>query len=494
MANENAAALLSVAEMYRADTAAVAAGVASIDLMEAAGRAVADQIRARWAPRPVAVLCGPGNNGGDGFVVARLLAADGWPVTIALLGDREALKGDAAANARRWIGSVPPLGPDAIAGAGLIVDAIFGAGLARAVDGAAGATIAAINASGIPCVSVDVPSGVHGDNGAVMGAAPRAVLTVTFFRMKPGHLLLPGRAHAGEVVVADIGIPDTVLADIHPRSFVNEPALWLAHYPWPMIAGHKYDRGHAVVFGGAEMTGAGRLAARAALRIGAGLVTVAAAPGARAIYQSDQTAALLTSAVDGLDAIAKLLDDKRKTAALIGPGYGVGGATREAVRRIVAATPAVLDADALTSFADEPGALFAAIKGKRCVLTPHEGEFARIFSIAGDKLTRARTAAARCGAVVVLKGPDTVIAHPDGRAAINANAPPELATGGTGDVLAGMILGLLAQNVDPFIAACAAVWLHGAAATAVGPGLIADDLPRALPAVLRELKERAATA
>ena len=216
MANENAAALLSVAEMYRADTAAVAAGVASIDLMEAAGRAVAAQIRARWAPRPVAVLCGPGNNGGDGFVIARLLAADGWPVTIALLGDRDALKGDAAANARRWVGKVEPLGPEAIAGAGLIVDAIFGAGLARAVDRAAGATIAAINASGIPCVAVDVPSGVHGDTGAVLGAAPRAVLTVTFFRRKPGHLLLPGRAHAGEVVVADIGIPDAVLADIRP--------------------------------------------------------------------------------------------------------------------------------------------------------------------------------------------------------------------------------------------------------------------------------------
>jgi len=189
-----------------------------------------------------------------------------------------------------------------------------------------------------------------------------------------------------------------------------------------------------------------------------------------------------------VDAIATLLEDKRKTAALIGPGYGVGGATRDAVRLIVAATPAVLDADALTSFADDPAALFAAIKGKRCVLTPHEGEFARIFSIAGDKLTRARTAAAQAGAVVVLKGPDTVIAHPDGRAAINANAPPELATGGTGDVLAGMILGLLAQNVDPFSAGCAATWLHGAAATAAGPGLIADDLPPALPAVLRGLR------
>jgi NAD(P)H-hydrate epimerase len=492
MANQNAAVLLSVAEMYRADAAAAAAGIPSIDLMEAAGRAVAAEIRARWAPRPVVVLCGPGNNGGDGFVIGRLLAAEGWPVSIALLGDRNALKGDAAVNARRWIGKVEPLAPEAIGGAGLVVDAIFGAGLARAVDGAAHATIAAVNESGIPCVAVDVPSGVDGDTGAVMGAAPQAVLTVTFFHRKPGHLLLPGRSHAGEVVVADIGIPEAVLTDIQPRTFVGEPALWLAHYPWPKAAGHKYDRGHAVVFGGAELTGAARLAARGALRIGAGLVTVASPAAARAIYQAEQTAALLTSTVDGPDGIAGLLADKRKTAALIGPGYGVGGTTRDAVRAIVAATPAVLDADALTSFAGEPEALFAAIRGKRCVLTPHEGEFVRIFAFTGDKLTRARRAASHAGVVVVLKGPDTVIAHPDGRAAINANAPPELATGGTGDVLAGMILGLLAQHMDPFDAACAATWLHGAAATAIGPGLIADDLPQALPAALRALK--AATA
>jgi len=490
MTSANSAALLSVAEMYRADAAAVAAGVASIELMEAAGRAVASEIRARWARRPVVVLCGPGNNGGDGFVAARLLAADGWPVTVALLGERAALKGDASVNARRWVGDIQPLGPQAIVGAGLVVDAIFGAGLARAVDGAALATIAAIDRSGIPCVAVDVPSGVHGDTGAVMGGAPHAVLTVTFFRRKPGHLLLPGRAHAGEVVVADIGIPETVLDAIDPRTFANDPMLWLGRYPWPAADGHKYSRGHAVVAGGSEMTGAARLAGRAALRIGAGLVTIASAPKARAIYQSDKTASLLTAAVDGPDALATLLDDKRKNAALIGPGYGVGIATRDAVLAVTTRVRAVLDADALTSFANDPTALFNAVRGKPCVLTPHEGEFARIFTMSGSKLSRARAAAAQCGAIVLLKGPDTVIAHPDGRAAINANAPPDLATGGAGDVLAGMIVGLLAQGADPFDAACAATWLHGAAATAFGPGLIADDLPDILPQVLRDLLQR----
>jgi NAD(P)H-hydrate epimerase len=327
-----------------------------------------------------------------------------------------------------------------------------------------------------------------------MGVAPHAALTVTFFRRKPGHLLLPGRAYCGETVVADIGIPDAVLAQIRPLTFENEPELWLARYPWPSVGGHKYDRGHAVVAGGGEMTGAARLAARAALRGGAGLVTVAAPARARAVYQADRIASLLTVAIDGPEALGHLFDDKRLNAALIGPGYGLGASTRVAVVGILARSPAaVIDADALTSFAGEPETLCAAVAGKRCVLTPHEGEFARLFQVDGDKLSRARSAAARSGAVVVLKGADTVIAHPGGRAAINANAPPELATGGSGDVLAGLILGLLAQGADPFDAACAATWLHGAAAALFGPGLIADDLPDTLPRVLRSLRGRAAT-
>ena len=275
---EKACALLDVDEMARADAAAIEAGTSGAALMEAAGAAVAAQIRGRWASRPVAILCGPGNNGGDGFVVARLLSEAGWPVTVALLGDRDALKGDARLNADRWAGDVAPLEPNVLNGADLVVDAIFGAGLARPPEGAARDVIEAINEGEAPCVAVDMPSGVHGDTGAVLGAAPKARVSVTFFRCKPGHVLLPGRDHAGEVVVADIGIPDGVLEDIDPHTFENRPPLWLARYPWPRLSDHKYSRGHALIAGGAEMTGAARLAARGAMRVGAGMVTVACHP------------------------------------------------------------------------------------------------------------------------------------------------------------------------------------------------------------------------
>jgi NAD(P)H-hydrate epimerase len=332
---------------------------------------------------------------------------------------------------------------------------------------------------------------VHGDSGAVLGGAPHCRLTVTFFRRKPGHLLLPGRVLAGETVVADIGIPERVLDEIAPSCHENGPALWLDRYPWPRPDGHKYSRGHAVIVGGSRLTGAGRLAARAALRVGAGLVTVAADTAALPIYAAD-AACVMTAPVDDAGAFAELLSDPRKNAALLGPGNGVSPTTRDRVLATLAAGKAcVLDADALSVFADEPVRLFAAIAGP-CVLTPHEGEFARLFRLGGDKLARVRAAAALSHAVVLLKGADTVVAAPDGRTVINANAPPELATAGAGDVLAGLIVGLMAQGVALFDAACAAAWLHGEAATAVGPGLIGDDLPDNLPPVLRRLKAEAA--
>lgn len=486
--------LLSVAEMYRADALTMAGGVPGPALMEAAGAAVVRAVCERWAPHPTAVLCGPGNNGGDGFVIARLLLEAGWPVRLALLGSRSALRGDAAVAAERWGGPVEAADPAILDGNPLVIDALFGAGLARPLDGMAKAIVEAM--AGRTVVAVDVPSGVHGDSGEVLGAAPQAALTVTFFRRKPGHLLLPGRALCGEVVVADIGIPDTVLDSIDPKTLVNGPALWRRRYPWPRLDAHKYARGHAVVLGGARMTGAARLSARAALRAGAGLVTVASPPEAVPIYAAGSPSLIVAEAADA-GAFQDLLSDSRKNAVLLGPGAGVGTDTRARVLAALSAGKAcVLDADALTSFAESPADLFGRLSG-RCVLTPHEGEFARIFpdiakteaaKAEGGKVTRARAAAARSGAVVLIKGADTVVAAPDGRAVINANAPPDLATAGSGDVLAGMALGLLAQGVDSFDAACAAVWLHGEAANAVGPGLIAEDLPDALPGVLRRLK------
>ena len=485
-------ALLTVDEMYRADRSAAAAGIPSLDLMEAAGAAVAAEIIRRWSSRPVAVLCGPGNNGGDGFVIARHLASAGWLVRLALLGERNSLRGDAASNARRWTGPVEPPDSRCLDGAGLVVDALFGAGLGRPLDGAARDLVRAIELRTIPCVGVDVPSGVHGDSGAVLGAAPHCVLTVTFFRRKPGHLLLPGRERCGEVVVADIGIPASVLDDIQPAAFANHPDIWRAGLPRPGAGDNKFRRGHAVIWGGSQMTGAARLAARAARRVGAGLLTIAAHPDVFAIYAGDTPGNLIMPVVDAAD-FRDILADERRNAVLVGPGAGVNEETRQrALAALEAEKACVLDADALTVFRDDPSELFDAI-GAACVMTPHEGEFARIFAAEGDKPARARAAAAESGAVVLLKGADTVIAAPDGRVAINANAPPELATAGSGDVLAGLILGLLTQGMDPFMAASAGAWMHGAAAAAFGPGLIAEDLPEQLPAILRALRDLQAT-
>jgi ADP-dependent NAD(P)H-hydrate dehydratase / NAD(P)H-hydrate epimerase len=480
-------ALLTPTEMAAADRAAIAAGIPGGELMETAGRAVAAALAARWSPRPIAVLCGPGNNGGDGFVAARRLALEGWPVRLGLLGEAARLSGDAAHHAARWRGTIEPLTPALLDGAALVVDAIFGAGLSRPVDGPARLMIEALARSGLPSVAVDVPSGLDGATGEVMGVAAPAALTVTFFRKKPGHLLLPGRVLCGETVLADIGIPADVLARIAPKAHENAPALWREAYPWPQLDGHKYRRGHALIAGGEMMTGAARLAVRAAARIGAGLVTLAAPEPVWPVYAAALTGVIVRPVARPED-FAELLADERRNAILLGPGGGTGEAMRHNVLSALATRRAVvLDADALTVFAERHDALFAAIAGP-CVMTPHDGEFRRLFDDTGDRLARARAAAARSGAVVLLKGADTVIAAPDGRAVVNANAPPDLATAGSGDVLAGLVTGLLAQGLDPFRAAATACWVHGDAAAAFGPGLVAEDIIESVPGSLRRLK------
>jgi ADP-dependent NAD(P)H-hydrate dehydratase / NAD(P)H-hydrate epimerase len=490
--------LLTSAEMAEADRLAIAGGVAGIDLMENAGRAVADCVAARHASGARAiVVAGPGNNGGDGFVAGRILAERGYPVRMLLVGDSGRLRGDAAEAARRWLGKTEPATPAELEGADVIIDALFGAGLDRMVEGLPRAMIEAMNASQAPVVAVDLPSGVNGTTGAVMGVAVNATETVTFFRRKPGHLLLPGRLHCGRVHVADIGIPESVLAQVRPRIFVNVLQLWSRAFPVPRVDGHKYARGHAVaVSGGLSSTGAARLAARGALRAGAGLVTIASPRDALAVNAAANLA-IMVRRVDRAAELTAMLADHRLNALVIGPGCGVGKDTRSLVLAALSGERGVvLDADALTSFVDERGVLFDALVGRApaaTILTPHEGEFSRLFrGLQGhfksdSKVERAAAAAERCGAVVVLKGPDTVVAAPDGRAAIAENAPPWLATAGSGDVLAGMATGLLAQGMPAFEAAAAAVWLHGEAGNEAGPGLIAEDLPEAMPRVYRRL-------
>ncbi|MDO8979457.1 MAG: NAD(P)H-hydrate dehydratase [Afipia sp.] len=489
--------ILTVSEMTSADQAAIAGGISGFSLMRRAGQAVALAAEAMAERGRILVVAGRGNNGGDGFIAAAELAAKGRDVSVILLCDRATLKGDAALAAAEWKGEVLPCDPAALGQPNLIIDALFGAGLNRAVKGDPLAMIEAMNASGVPILSVDLPSGINGDTGEVMGVAIEASATVTFFRRKPGHLLLPGRAYCGETDVADIGIEPDVLDAIAPKAFENVPDLWADIFPSPQADGHKYARGHAVVVSGDMVsTGAARLAARAALRAGAGLVTVASPRDALAVNAAALTA-VMVSETQTPQQFAELLADRRLNACVIGPGAGIGERTRDMVSAALSARRGVvLDADALTSFADDPETLFAEIKKQddpQVILTPHGGEFGRLFNRLQptyphvSKLEHARLAAGQSGAVVLLKGADTVIAAPDGRAAITANAPPWLATAGSGDVLAGIIGGLLAQGVPAFEAACVAAWMHGEAGHEFGPGLIAEDLPDVLPAVLRNL-------
>ena len=613
--------LLTTEEMAEADRRAVAMGVPSLTLMENAGRAVADEAAKMVAAgAKIAVLCGPGNNGGDGFVAARILKERGFDVRVACLVPVAELKGDAAVMAGKWgevvfalssfsrdqmkiaaqNGTLPEF-QDCIYRSDLVIDSLFGAGLDRPLADEVRGVVLFTNAMAarrdlrIRVLAVDVPTGLDGSSGIPVGGASLldviyAHRTITFFRKKPGHVLLPGRLFCRDTIVADIGIPDEVLWPREFRSLVeaqrnpppprgeglgvgglsraesfgqddevatpapqlqqsarvitppptppregegsrdgppgssklqiavfeNTPEFWLRYFPRPQLATHKYTRGHALVVSGpSHATGAARLAARGALRIGAGLVTVASSPAALLVNAAHLTAIILMSFGDARD-LAEILEDKRKNAVLIGPGAGVDENTRDLTLAVLASGAAVvLDADALTSFApggDEgpetinfgftssraksigtPAALFEAIRAKpdrAVVMTPHEGEFKRLFPELAklpSKLDRARAAAKLSGAIVVLKGPDTVIAQPDGFAAINANAPPTLATAGSGDVLAGFITGLLAQGMPAFHAACASVWLHGECANVFGPGLIAEDLPEVLPKVLASL-------
>src|SRR6516164_928290 len=488
--------IVSNAEMAEADRLTIEGGTAGLTLMENAGKAVAQAVSGRQsAGGRVVVLAGPGNNGGDGFVAARLLAERGYAVTVLLAGALHKLKGDAAAAAKTWSSGVALAKPNELAGADIIIDALFGAGLDRAVGGLAHTMIEAVNAQAAPVIAVDLPSGINGTTGAVMGAAIKAQQTVTFFRKKPGHLLMPGRAYCGKVSVAPIGIAAAVLERIHPLAFENVPELWRAKFSLPRAQGHKSDRGHAAVVSGPSWsTGAARLAARGALRAGAGLVTIASPREALAINAAANLA-IMVRPVDGAAELARFLDDRRLNALAIGPGLGVSEATCELVLAALRGERAiVLDADAITSFATSPQRLAAAVKRRgeeATIFTPHEGEFSRYFHVldkdtkAGSKLERARRAAELVGVVVVLKGPDTVVAGPDGRASIAANAPAILATAGAGDVLTGITAGLLAQGMPAFEAASAAVWLHGEAAFAFGVGLIAEDLPEQLPGVYR---------
>jgi hydroxyethylthiazole kinase-like uncharacterized protein yjeF len=474
--------IMTVAEMTAADRAAAETGAPTTVLMERAGRAVADAIRERYARCPTVVWCGPGDNGGDGYVVARHLRRRGWPVRVEALSPPASPAAIWAAS--RWKGETGTLTSEP-GSAGLFVDCLFGAGLSRPLEGEAD-RLARVMPGAARIVAVDVPSGILGDTGKPLGErALRADLTVTFHRRKPAHVLAAGRMACGEVVVADIGLEETGQG----RLFENTPSLWADRFPWPATDTHKHSRGRLMVVSGeAWNTGAARLAARAGLRIGAGVVTVLSPPNALAINAAHLEAVMLAPFESEFDLQTRA---EKADAVVVGPAAGVGEATMRHVFALARNGAAlVVDADALTSFAQDPAALFSALD-RDDVLTPHPGEFERIFpgllAASPERITAARDAARRAGAVVLLKGPDTVVAAPDGRAAVSLNGTPWLATAGSGDVLAGFIAGLIAQGMESFEAACAGAWIHAQAGAARGPGLIAEDLPGLAPAVLATL-------
>ncbi len=483
--------ILSVEQMYKAHQYAISNGMSGLDLMEAAGQGVAAHIEQGWDICPVTVLCGPGNNGGDGYVVARTLKEAGWPVRVFAYGDPEKLSGDAREMFALYTGDVLNFKDLSLSKEGLIVDALFGAGFKGALPQDIQSAFHDCQQLAVPVVSIDMPSGTNGNTGEVSPGTPMAVITVSFFRPKIGHFFYPGRAHTGVLEIIDIGIPAEALMETSRTLVENDTGLWEDGLPRFSLIGHKYDRGHAAVLGGGvASTGAARIAARCALRAGAGAVTLLTRPSALMIYSTAMEAVMVRSVADK-NQLSDWLDEKRISAVLVGPGNGVTEETRDfADAAISSQATVVLDADALTVYQEEPERLFSKIGEKKkgaVILTPHEAEFSRLFDFEGSNLGRCLSAARQSGAIVLLKGATTVIAEPNGKAVISCHAPPWLATAGSGDALAGLITGLIGgSRVSPFLMTAAAVWMHGEAAWQFGPGLIAEDIERQIPAILQE--------
>lgn len=481
--------ILTADEMKKADAAAIAGGIAGIKLMEQAGAGVASVLRQRVEPCPVLVLCGPGNNGGDGFIAAARLKREGWAVRLACTVKKAALKGDAALAAKEWDGEIESLNSNlGVKDAALVVDAVYGTSFAGELPNEIVALFDKIRAKKLFVCAVDVPSGMDATTGSIANGALKADLTVTFCRKKLAHMLQPSKNFCGKLHVVTISVSDEIVAGLKTTIFENALALWLKDFPLPGPESHKYTRGHAVVYGGPLRTGAACLAAYAAQRAGAGAVTMTTRPETAAIYRQYR-ASLMIDAWETQDDLRATLRGERKTALLLGPGGGTDALFRESVDTALSfAKPAVLDGDIFTLFKDAPKELFAKLSPARNVLTPHEGEFERLFGPQeGNKLERARKAAKTANAIVLLKGADTIIAAPDGTVIINANAPSTLATAGSGDVLAGLITGLIAQGMPPFMAAAAGAWLHAESARNFGLGLTAEDIIEQIPQTLNRV-------
>lgn len=491
-AEKNGTAILTNEQMARADRLTVESGVDGYDLMTAAGQHVANFMHAHYPDHDILILCGPGNNGGDGFVAARFLKQAGHNILLHSLVPARKFKGDAKKAVKDWDGAIDDFKtlPDINLEKTVVLDAVFGTGLSKPLQEPVTSFFQAVRQSELPVVAVDIPSGVNGNDGSADPHTPGADYTVTFFRKKLGHVLMPGMDYCGAVHVYDIGIEHGTLTETGFACYENDPGLWRGHVPHPDRKNHKYSRGHIVMCGGPRMTGAVRMAAQAAMRAGAGLCTVAADERAADVYRTDAPH-VMYEPLASMDDFAAHYKDKRRNALLLGPGAGHDdqkGLQKAVLESLESGKPLVLDADALNVFADTPERLYDALH-ENVVLTPHEGEFAKVFPSCaeGSKLDRAQQAAALCPSVILVKGPDTVIVRQDKAPVVNTHASPWLATAGAGDVLAGLIGGFMAQGVEAFDAACMASWVHGEAALEFGPGLTAPDIIDGIPQTLKRL-------
>lgn len=481
--------ILTAAEMKKADRAAVESGTPAATLIGSAGAGLAQVIRNNMPAGRVLFLCGKGNNGADGFTAAEILRAEGWNIRVACLAKPRELKGDAADCAKAFGGEIESLNSNLpVHSTDLVVDAVFGTGFEGDLPAELVILFDKIRSKKIPVIAADVPSGMNATTGAIAEGTLKPAMTVVFCRKKIAHALQPSRAFCGRLHLVVIPIADDDIAALGTQTFENAPALWLKDFPFPQTQMHKYDRGHVTVYGGAARTGAACLAAHAAQRCGAGVVSITASTDDSALVYRLYRASVMVDPWQTMDDFKALLRDARRNTFVIGPGAGADDKTKNAVLAALDFNKTlVLDADALSVFKDDPAALFGKLS-PRHILTPHEGEFARLFGdLLGSKLDRARAAAKTAQAVIVLKGSDTVIAAPDGTAVINTNAPPILATAGAGDVLAGMIAGFAAQGMPSFMASLAGVWLQAAAAKSHGAGLTAEDIIHQIPQALTNL-------
>jgi ADP-dependent NAD(P)H-hydrate dehydratase / NAD(P)H-hydrate epimerase len=484
--------ILNNQQMAEADSLVIESGVSGFDLMKRAGEGVADFIHIYYPGRNVLVLCGSGNNGGDGFIAAKKLQNGGHNVRLACLAPKDKLKNDALRAAQQWDGEIFPFENLTIDSGELIVDAVFGTGLVRDFIPPVKEIFEQIKNLNSDVVAVDIPSGVNGSTGESLSLTPHARHTITFCRRKIGHVLLPGREFSGTVHVVDIGIPDEVVEQVGSTATENRPHLWRSSLRRKTASCHKYDYGHAILYGGPRMTGAACMSAYAALRTGAGVCTIVANPDTADIYRHYMPN-IMYEPIEALKDFDTHLADGRRNAVLMGPG--AGQENRADLKRLIESVckrrdrKIVLDADALTVFADNPEVLYRMLRNREnVVLTPHEGEFAKIFpGIQGTKIERAEQASVLTNATIVLKGFESVIAAPGRKSVVNTYSSPYLATAGSGDVLAGIIVGFIAQNVPVFESSCAAVWLHSEAARAFGPGLVATDIIELIPAIIGKL-------